>query len=41
LRQLAKGHFDTIEELEKAEERREINSEKLKESIGYQQKLDE
>lgn len=40
LRQQAKGHFDTIEELKKAEERREINREKLKESIGYQQKLD-
>ncbi len=41
LRQQAKGHFDTIEELKKAEERREINKEKLKESIGYQLKLDE
>ena len=41
LRQQAKGHFEVIEELKKAEERREINKEKLKESIGYQQKLDE
>lgn len=41
LRQQAKGHFNIIEELKKAEERREINREKLKESIGYQQKLDE
>jgi len=41
LRQQAKWHFDTIEELKKAEERREINKEKLKESIDYQQKLDE
>ena len=41
LRQQAKGHFEIIEELKKAEERREINKEKLKESISYQQKLDE
>jgi hypothetical protein len=41
LRQQAKGHFDIIDELKKAEERREINKEKLKESIGFQQKLDE
>jgi hypothetical protein len=41
LRQQAKGHFDTIEELKKAEERRETNKEKLKDSIAYQQKLDE
>lgn len=41
LRQQAKGHFDTIEELKKAEERREINKEKLNNSIAYQQKLDE
>ncbi len=41
LRTQAKGHFETIEELKKAEQRRETNKEKLKESIGYQQKLDE
>ncbi|MBA7555323.1 hypothetical protein ES705_47982 [subsurface metagenome] len=41
LRQQAKGHFDTIEELKKAEERREITKEKLKDSIAYQHKLDE
>lgn len=41
LRQQAKGHFETIEELKKAEERREITKEKLKDSISYQQKLDE
>lgn len=41
LRNQAKGYFDTIEELKKAEERREINKEKLKSSIGFQQKLDE
>lgn len=41
LRQQAKGHFDTIEELKKAEERREQNKEKLNNSIAYQQKLDE
>lgn len=40
LRQQAKGHFEIIEELKKAEERRDINKEKLKESIDYQQKLD-
>jgi hypothetical protein len=41
LRQQAKGHFEIIEELKKAEERRYVNKEKLKESIAYQQKLDE
>lgn len=41
LRQQSKGYFDTIEELKKAEERREITKEKLKDSISYQQKLDE
>jgi len=41
LRQQAKGHFEIIEELKKAEERRENNKEKLKDSIAYQQKLDE
>lgn len=41
LRQQAKGYFDTIEELKKAEERRETTKEKLKDSIAYQQKLDE
>ena len=41
LRQQAKGHFDTIEELKKAEKRREQNRQKLNNSISYQQKLDE
>jgi len=41
LRQQAKGHFEIIEELKKAEERRNITKEKLKDSIAYQQKLDE
>lgn len=41
LRQQAKGHFDTIEELKNAEERRETTKDKLKDSIAYQQKLDE
>ena len=41
LRQQAKGYFETIEELKKAEERRESTKEKLKDSIAYQQKLDE
>ena len=41
LRKQAKGYFDTIEELKKAEERRETTKEKLNNSIAYQQKLDE
>lgn len=41
LRKQAKGYFNTIEELKKAEKRREINQEKLKSSISFQQKLDE
>jgi len=41
LRKQAKGYFDTIEELKRAEKRREENQEKLKTSISYQQKLDE
>ncbi len=41
LRIQSKGYFDTIEELKKTEERREITKEKLKDSISYQQKLDE
>lgn len=40
LRNQAKGYFDTISELKKAEERREANQEKLKSNISYQQKLD-
>lgn len=39
LRNQAKGYFDTISELKKAEERREANQEKLKSNISYQQKL--
>lgn len=41
LRKQAKGYFDTIEELKKAEKRRETTKEKLNNSIAYQQKLDE
>ena len=41
LRQQAKGYFETIEELKNAEKRRESTKEKLKDSISYQQKLDE
>lgn len=41
LRQQAKGYFDTIAELKKAEEQRERNREKLKSSIDYQQKLED
>lgn len=41
LRKQAKGYFDTIEELKKTEQRRETTKEKLKDSISYQQKLDE
>lgn len=41
LRKQAKGYFDTIEELKKAESRRESNQAKLKSSIAYQNKLDE
>lgn len=40
LRNQAKGYFDTISELKKAEERREANQEKLKSNISYQHKLD-
>ena len=40
LRNQAKGYFDTISELKKAEERLEANQEKLKSNISYQQKLD-
>ena len=41
LRETTKGYFDTIEELKKVEKRRELNQEKLKSSISFQQKLDE
>jgi hypothetical protein len=41
LRSNTKGYFDTIEELKKAEKARESNQAKIKESITYQQKLDE
>jgi Restriction endonuclease len=41
LRTNTKGYFDTIEELKKAEKSRENNQAKIKESITYQQKLDE
>ncbi len=41
LRKQAKGYFETIEELKKAEARRKTNQEKLKTSIAYQNKLDE
>lgn len=41
LRNQTKGYFDTIEELKKAEQARVFNQNKIKESISYQQKLDE
>lgn len=40
LRNQAQGYFDKLDELKKAKERREYNTEKLKSSIDYQQKLD-
>lgn len=41
LRNQAIGYFETIAELKKAEDRRELNQEKLKTSISYQQKLED
>jgi|SRR4030095_883775 len=41
LRRQTKGYFDVIEELKKAEERRELTKQKIKESISFQQKLEE
>ncbi|TDG36256.1 hypothetical protein EZJ43_09645 [Pedobacter changchengzhani] len=41
LRLNTKSYFDTIEELKKTEKSRESNQAKIKESITYQQKLDE
>jgi len=41
LRNNTKGYFDTIEELKKAEQARASNQAKIKESITYQQSLDE
>lgn len=41
LRNQTKGYFDTIEELKKTEQARAKNQEKIKESISYQQRLDE
>lgn len=41
LRNQTKGYFDTIEALKKAEQARAANQSKIKESINYQQKLDE
>lgn len=41
LRNNTKGYFDTIEELKKAEQARATNQAKIKESITYQQRLDE
>lgn len=41
LRTQSKGYFDTIEELKKAEQARMTNQAKIKESITYQQRLDE
>jgi restriction endonuclease Mrr len=41
LRTQSKGYFDTIEELKKAEQARATNQAKIKESITYQQRLDE
>ncbi len=41
LRTQSKGYFDTIEELKKVEQARATNQAKIKESITYQQRLDE
>lgn len=41
LRNNTKGYFDTIEELKKTEQVRATNQAKIKESITYQQRLDE
>ncbi len=41
LRDQAKGYFDIIDELKEAEQKREVNKEKLKTSISFQQKLDD
>lgn len=41
LRNQTKGYFDSIEELKKAEKARAATQEKIKESINYQQRLDE
>jgi hypothetical protein len=41
LRNGTKGYFDTIEELKKVEQARSINQAKIKESITYQQRLDD
>lgn len=41
LRNQTKGYFDAIEELKKAEERREINIEKVKTTMYFTQKLEE
>ncbi|HMG69271.1 MAG TPA: hypothetical protein VK588_16350 [Chitinophagaceae bacterium] len=41
LRNQTKGYFDTIEELKKAEKARASNQVKIKESINFQQRLDE
>ena len=41
LRNQTKGYFDTIEELKKAEKARNDNQLKIKESISYQQRLEE
>ncbi len=41
LRNHTKGYFDTIDELKKAELARTANQAKIKESITYQQRLDE
>ncbi len=41
LRNKTKGYFETIQELKNAENARAINQAKIKESITYQQKLDD
>lgn len=41
LREQTKGYFDSLEELKKVEERKEINKEVQKANIAYQQKIEE
>lgn len=40
LRNQTKGYFDLIEELKKTEEKRNINSERVKQTISFSEKLD-
>jgi hypothetical protein len=41
LRDQTKGYFDTLEELKKAEERRQKNIQKVKQTISFSEKLEE